>query len=293
MENIEEQVKIFIEQIKKDLERGVKINLADKMEELMLKDYPEENKKAYFAAKSVFVEFNKKMQELFPNKMIAEVIKNTKETGQDRLLTSRQEIIKKYIVLAIERQLLIIKVLSKILKKEVILSKIVPDYDKYTLANFYRTLCEITTRLFADSSFLILDDLIEINKNKIISQDNEENKEKLSELQKKLKNLDTYSFGLDDLRYVLGSFEKQYQKIGLITIMDSYLEFKEGEGFSLRNEVAHDKKYFSEWDNNRLIESITRVNLLNMSFIVVFYINYLADLAKNVDFNLVNKLFFN
>ncbi len=292
MENVENKVNKFLDKIQKDLKSGKEVDLVKTLEEFMLKNYPADRKQDYFKARDMFQKLKKEINLVFPNQLIAERIRELKLSGKDRPLTSQEEITRRYIILAIERQLLIIKVLSKLSTKEVKLSKISPDFDKYTLSNFYRTLCEITIRLFADTLFLIIDFLEKkLESNTIIEKDKLE--ENLKTLRKRKSRLMTYSFGLDDLRATLGSFEKEKNAgLDLIKTLDEYLNYKEGEGFYLRNETAHDKKLFSEMDNKFIIDQIEKVNMFNMAFIIVFYLDSLKDLMGEGDLDLSKQLFF-
>lgn len=278
--DVREKVNKLIE----DLNKGIsdKTNLVSIMEAVLAPNLSIEDMEEYTKNKNILLDLKAEIEKRANEPLIAEKIKGVKLSGQDRFLTNKEERIKRNILLVFEREIMIVRTFQKVTTKEVSFSKIEYNLDKYILLNFYRTICELTLRLFTDTLLAILEFIIRDNADK----------EELADLNKLFKRVLDGSVGLDDLKTILGKFDKKLEtKLDLTKLVDSIFLYKEGEGFSLRNNSAHEKVLFAEVNNDDVLKELQRVNRLNTAFIMVFYFDVLGSLFTEKDIELSKDLF--
>lgn len=250
------------------------------LEKTHLKYLKEDEKKRYFEIKNVFSELKEYLEKKFPDRLIIDKAKRERITGVKEELSERELFVKRQVFLAIDKQNVIMGVMMKILEGEIKLSQIFPNFDKYTLSNFYRTFCELMPRLFIDNLYLMIEDL-ELNSTKTTWDD--EKKKKISKLYK------TEEISLSDMLYVLGSFEKEFVDCPKTrTIFEEYLDYDVERGFIIRNDVAHENKQFTEMLSTQdYINGILKVNSLLLAIILPFYLSDIQNLINEEDIKLI------
>ncbi|HLD55530.1 MAG TPA: hypothetical protein VJB35_04690 [Candidatus Nanoarchaeia archaeon] len=270
------------QQIKDIINKLIKEGKFDfnNLEKTHLKYLKEDEKKRYFEIKKVFSELKNYLEKKFPNRLIINKAKRERITGVNEELSERELFVKRQVFLAIDKQNVIMGVMMKILEGEIKLSQIFPNFDKYTLSNFYRTFCELMPRLFIDNLYLMIEDL-ELNSLKANWDD--EKKKKISKLYK------TEEISLSDMLYVLGSFEKEFVDSPKTRIIfEEYLDYDVEKGFILRNDVAHENKPFAEMLSVQdYINGILKVNSLLLAIILSFYLSDIQNLINEYDIKLI------
>lgn len=256
-------------------------SFAETLKNNFVSKLKQEEKEEYNNFEQILTNLKKEIEQKISSPLLAEKIKMVTASGQDKLLNGAEELLRKDIVIFMERQVLIVNVLRKIISKEIRLSKIENNFDKYTLANFYRSYCELSPRIMSNIIYEIITYLLN-NKNI--------DKKSGNDLTKIKNNFKNNKLCLSDIRKTFAYFEKN-NNLGLVDLIDKVFLYKDGEGFSLRNKIAHDKELFSEINTAILIDEILKINRFIQAFLFVFYLNELSSLFKKEDLNLSKQLF--
>lgn len=266
-----ETTKKLLEEIEKN---------PSKIGEILETKYTERlNKEAiieYNQLKNKISTFKQELIKISKEVMMIDKIKKIKASGQDGSLEEGPEKrIYDNIQLISEKQTLIIHIIDKISQEKLILNEICPNFQEYVLSNFYRTFCELPIRLLTETLLIMVDYNLSLS---------DKDKEYYSAQEKYKRSIMNNSFGLDDLRAIFGDFDKRLaQKIGLVKMIDKYFLYKDGEGFSLRNKIAHEKIFFKEININKLKNEILRLNMLTRAILKIFFFDELEKLVTKED----------
>ena len=139
MANINIRIKNFIEEASESVD-SIKSSLVNYIENTILSNLSSEEKEEYETFVQQFGNLKKAIKLKIKELTIAEKIIKLKEAGIDRKLTDEEQIVAKNVSIYLEREILIIKVCSSIINKQLKLENIHINFDKYVLSNFYRTL---------------------------------------------------------------------------------------------------------------------------------------------------------
>jgi len=225
----------------------------------------------YNELKLVFSKLRDNIKSLTGQITIAEKIKEAKKNGRNRTLTEEENRIRINMQLILEREILITKLAQNIENKSIKLKEIEFNLDKYLFSNFYRTICEISIKLFSDVLLILLR----------FDKDNSSNEKEILSIDRDINKILNDSAGLSELKSILSKFDnKLNQKLNLAKIIDTIFLFEENKGFSLRNNVAHEKLLFSEINNNKFLDEIKKVNTFNVAFMMVFYFDVLGAIMS-------------
>lgn len=212
--------------------------------------------------------------------------------GKENTILNEEELkIKKQIELAIEKQILIILILANgeiINKKE----DCELNFYKYLISNFYRTLCEISPKLF----YCYIKDILHYLEKKYSEEMNKPNsKEKLKErmdfLKECEKKVSRGSLDLSSLREIISRFESKTYGSEFLKQYNFYLGYHEGGeniegGFVLRNAIAHENRLFSETDlKKELFPAMTRIQMFNTALIFSLYSDFLKEISSKFKFD--------
>jgi len=236
----------------------------------------------YKESNHLFTELKKFLSLKFPNQLLGEKVQQARVSNTDRPLNDDEKFLRKNMDIAIERYFLIIKVLYKINTTNLRLKRFSPNFDTYNYANFYRTICENTPKLLADPAYLMVNFVID--KYKSNNNNNQEIENKTKELESLKKKVLSPDFSLSQLLTIICKFEKESSYKGLAKKFKEIFLYKDNEGgFSLRNDVAHDKKLLTDMNRDILIAELNKINTFNTAFIFTFYIDYLQGLIARQD----------
>lgn len=280
MDKTQEEINRLFKEIDENPDR-----ISEVLEESFKRSLSQEKIDKYEKLKDTFKKLKQKLEEISSTKIIAEKIKDVRSSGQDRLLTYNEERIRKNINLNAEREILILKVFQGISSGKIKLNSLENGFNEYTISNFYRTFCEIAVKLFTDILLIIVD----FN----LSKEDKDDKYLISQ-EKNKRDILKDSLGLDGLRTILGEFDKDTGKtLNIVKVIDEYFLYKEGKGFSLRNEITHEKLFLSEIDSKSIIDEIMNVNLFNHTFINIFYFSIIGEVLNLKDMKLSKDIFAN
>jgi len=271
-------VKKIFEKLEKDPSKITEI-----LKESYLKNIGKKDKEIYEELTKKFLIFKTEIEKISKRKLLTEEIKALKLTGQDRKLNEDEQRMFDNMMLGIEKQSLIIHALNDISSKKMELNKTLPLFQEYVISNFYRTMCEVSLRLFTEILLVIVDYNLSL-----VDQKNGFYKQQ----EKYRRDIIKDSIGLDTLRSILGGFDKRLiPQIGLVQIIDRYFLYIEGEGFSLRNKIAHEKLSLKNVNSKQIIDEILKVNMLNQIVIKVFYLDALGSFFTKEDLTQSKNIF--
>lgn len=243
------------------------------------KDKSKDASETYNETKKILRDLKQILEKEYPGKLIGSKIKQMKQTNQDRPLTEEERKLKRYMEIAAERCFLIIRVLYKIGTSKRRLKSFSSGFDKYSYSNFYRTICENTPKLFSDTAYLMTEFSIDKDHLELKTCSDDKMKKALNDDLKYLHSLKSKvlssEFALGDLLNVVYRFEKKSKFKGFAKrIKKTFLYSENGGGFTLRNDIAHDKKFLDEIDKEYVLGQLSVVNAFNMAILEVFYFDY-------------------
>jgi len=275
MENMESKLQKILEEVNKDPKKIGEI--MKKSIENLGGSHPKEFNESLQLFEKIRKDFEKR-----GIKTIGDRIREAKISKQDQLLAKRDEVFTKNLSLMMEKELFIIYSLKKILDDQIKLDELVyPNFMKYVVSNYYRTLTELSIRICSEILLLMIGEILK----------NEEDGEKLKKYKKLGEDVGEDKLGLDGLKTIFSGYDRRFLKIGLSKVIDSVFLYDEKEGFSLRNKITHEKLSFIEIDFNALEREIQRVNSFNQSLMLTFYLGEFMELASQKDLEFMNKAF--
>ena len=279
-----ENVKFKIGNLLSDLNKNIGTkSILTILEEHLLSGMNENEKQQYDSFKNIFQKLKNEIKNKCESEdLIIEKIKLiAKNPQENRSLNDEEKTLVKNFHIFLERgQLIIETAINNNLKIENQPLRI------YVISNFYRTVCELSLKLFTNYLIIILDYLIK--------QSNPESKQEIKWLNNKKMKLLNNSLGLDGFRDILSKFDKMLmEKLNLYNLIQETFLYKEMEGFSLRNNIAHEKVLFSEYDIEKIIRELKKVHRFNTAFIIVFFFEEVGDIMTSKDLIPANKFFEN
>ncbi|MBI2546773.1 hypothetical protein HYV81_06365 [Candidatus Woesearchaeota archaeon] len=169
--------------------------------------YSEEDQKQYAYFREVFRQLREKLKTIPDIKLIDEQIREALEKGLNPDLIVKETLVHKNFIIFLERLILIINTAQKMEKNELNFGHIGPEFDKYLVSNFYRTMCEVTIKLFINLLTSILNYWLKDLSQKITQT--EEELDKIDYWKKLLKKIEKNSLGLHDFKTILTTLDKR------------------------------------------------------------------------------------
>jgi len=272
MDKVQKKINELFSDIEKDPSK-----IKDIMEETYLKNLTPELKKKYFRIKKIILKFRQELKNISSRKLMGQIIKETIESKQDKFLTSEQEIIKRDMFLAMDKNVFVIKILKVLQFTN--FNNIEMGLQEYLVSNLYRTYCETSIRFFTDILLVITDyNLSKTDKSNKYLKKQAKNKERIL----------SGSIALGNFKMILEEFDDDLkEKLELGKLLEDIFSYKKGKGFFLRNEIAHEKLYFSEIDTSLYLKEIHNVNLLTQIMIKIFFLDIVGSrfTLKNLDYS--------
>ena len=278
MGKIKKEVNQLIKEVGKNIEKGNSNLIAlglKASQKYMSNEEKRQQEKTIIELKK----FKDSLEKISDRKIIARSLEEIKKGNKsDRLLTEEEKRIAKNMSICIDREAMIIKLFMNIEDKKQKIRDLAPNLDKYLLSNFYRSVCEITVRLFSDNLLSILVPL----KGKVIDS-------LIKSWESKIMR-DTLNLG--EFRKIINEFElKLDNNINLVKLIDEYFGYKNNGGFILRNDIAHERRFLHEFDNGELINETKKINNFNKAIIDVFFIEMLQKYFSKLDYEKMKNFF--
>lgn len=275
MKKIGNQIKKLLKKVNKDPRELKKI-----MEESIPKLVPtgsEDLKRLSYMFEKIKESFKEKGIET-----LGEKIRSAKISKQNESLNNTDQNFVNKLGLVMEKEMLIINSLKKILDNGIKLNEMIdPNFMKYIISNYYRTMTEISIRISSEISLNMVREIIKTEK--------DENKlKKYSGFEKHILE---DRLGLDGLKEIFCGYDKRFLQIGVGKMIDEFFLFKEGKGFELRNDITHERLPFKEIDPKKISLEINRVNLFSKAILIIFYIDVFSEFATKEDLDFMNKVF--
>ena len=241
-ENLEKKIK---NKIKKEIIKGK--SFKETLEKQFLEVYPRERKREYLILSKEISKFKKLLETKAGYISITKKADELASKKQDRTLTDIEKITQRNVYLAWEKEDFIMTTFLQIKSNQTFSDNL----KKYLFFNFYRTLCELTVKIFSDPLSYISQFL---SQNWI------------------MKKLTEDKLDLKDIRTILGEFKNKTD----LTLMirdefDKYLGFTNQDSFKDRNDVTHEKRFFHEVSLDHLYKIINEVHMFNTAILLNIY----------------------
>ena len=276
MKDIKTRINELLNDVNKEV--GTKF-LASVLEQHLLSGMTENEQKQYASFRDTIKKLKNEIKDKCKTEeLLIEKIKSARMLKENKFLDENEKSLSKNFLIFLERgQLIIDTAINNRLNIQNQQLKI------YVISNFYRTICELSLKLFSNHLLIIIDYLI---------NQNVSNKDEIKWLEHRKSLILSNSSGLDDFRSILSKFDKfLFNKLKLTDLINEIFLYQEGGGFKLRNDIAHEKVLFAEYDVKKIILELKKVHRFNTAFIITFFFEEIGEVMNSQDFNPANEYF--